>query len=131
MLVLFLELEQIPVFISVKVYKTFIFFMYFSLLPWKFIVLNFKEVIDNYRWTDKGFKRWPLGVSNLETKLLCFHCPMKMARTAMCTALMRHEFKHTTASPDLRVVHYMPTREFREFIVISNAAKQVCFHVYN
>ncbi|XP_063604943.1 uncharacterized protein LOC134780253 isoform X2 [Penaeus indicus] len=83
------------------------------------------KVIDNYRWTDKGFKRWPLGVSNSETKLLCFHCPMKMARTAMCTALMRHEFKHTTASPDLRVVHYMPTREFREFIVISNAAKQL------
>ncbi|XP_071513213.1 uncharacterized protein [Panulirus ornatus] len=83
------------------------------------------KVIDNYRWTDKGFKRWPLGVSSSETKLLCYHCPMKMSRTAMCTALMRHEFKHTSASPDLRVVHYMPTREFKEFIVIANAAKQM------
>ncbi|XP_069186560.1 uncharacterized protein [Procambarus clarkii] len=83
------------------------------------------KVIDNYRWTDKGFKRWPLGVSSAETKLQCYHCPMKMSRSAMCTALMRHEFKHTSASPDLRVIHYMPTREFREFIVIANATKQM------
>ncbi|XP_042220193.1 uncharacterized protein LOC121864994 isoform X2 [Homarus americanus] len=83
------------------------------------------KVIDNYRWTDKGYKRWPVGVNSSETKLLCYHCPMKMSRSAMCTALMRHEFKHTSASPDLRVVHYMPTREFREFIVIANAAKQM------
>lgn len=45
----------------------------------------------------------------------------------MCTALMRHEFRLPSPdTQDVRVVHYMPTREFREYVVIANAVKQVC-----
>ncbi|KAK4318917.1 hypothetical protein Pmani_010108 [Petrolisthes manimaculis] len=83
------------------------------------------KVIDNYRWTDKGFKRWPPSVPADQTRLLCHHSPMKVTRGAMCAALIRHEFRLTSGSPHLRVVHYTPTREFREYIVIANAANQM------
>ncbi|MPC17917.1 hypothetical protein E2C01_010787 [Portunus trituberculatus] len=84
------------------------------------------EVLDNYCWTDKGFKRWPTDSSGSATRLLCYHSPMRITRNAMCTALMRHEFRLPSPdTQDVRVVHYMPTREFREYVVIANAAKQM------
>lgn len=51
----------------------------------------------------------------------------QVTRGAMCATLIRHEFRLTSGSPHLRVIHYMPTREFREYIVIANAANQVSF----
>ncbi|CAL4080004.1 unnamed protein product, partial [Meganyctiphanes norvegica] len=83
------------------------------------------KVLDNYRWTDKGVKRWP-AFSQGPTRLLCYHSPQKMNKTAMCTAMMRHEFRLANDETSrLRVVHYMPAREFREYVVIDNAAKQM------
>ncbi|XP_076065403.1 uncharacterized protein LOC143039374 isoform X3 [Oratosquilla oratoria] len=83
------------------------------------------KAADNFQWTDKGTKRWPPRNMKGGTKLLISHCPMKMPRTAVVPALMRHEYKHIITSQNLRVLHYMPTREFREYVVIANAAEQL------
>ncbi|XP_050739929.1 uncharacterized protein LOC127010127 [Eriocheir sinensis] len=87
---------------------------------------NTSKVLDNYKWTHKGFKRWPAASTGQPTRLLCHHRPMRLTKSSVCPALMRHEFRLATAdAEDLRVLHYMPTREFREFVVISNAVKQM------